>query len=569
MKRIFKKFGSSALMATLLLGACETIELDITDNPNQLSLDQSSADLLLNSIQIDFATFVELMGQNGGDLVRIGYLNGRNYQNIANLSPANLNLEWNIAYQGDNAETLPSGLEVNGILADIRALAPEAQASELFRHTAIAQFIEAYTIVTLVDFFGDVPYTEAIQATAETPILNPNVDSGASIYDAALGLLTSAIANFEADVTTTPQNDFYYGGNWGNWVKACNTLRMKIFLQRRLVDASAVASFNSIVATGDFIDETAEDLQFQWGTNSIQPDARHPRYADNYTPSGGSDYLPNWLMDLMDTSDDPRTRYYFFRQVNAVPGEEIPPNEETLACSLEPVPQHYTDGGFTFCTLPNGYWGRDHGQNAGIPPDGFTRTVYGVYPSGGIFDDSRFEGLAVGDGGGGAGVTPILLASSTDFMQAEIAMLGSADAGRPFIISGVTKSVAKVQSFGSLDASADLSFAPTAGQVQNYVDNVGSAFDAADDNGKFDILAEQFLVSLFGNGIDGYNFYRRTGFPTTFQPNLEPEPGSYIRSLNYPADFANNNSSVDPKPDQTVQVFWDNNPPSPAFPIAN
>ena len=86
MKRIFKKFGSTALIATLLLGGCETIELDITDNPNQLSLDQSSADLLLNSIQIDFATFVELMGQNGGDLVRIGYLNGRNYQNIANLN---------------------------------------------------------------------------------------------------------------------------------------------------------------------------------------------------------------------------------------------------------------------------------------------------------------------------------------------------------------------------------------------------------------------------------------------------------------------------------------------------
>lgn len=570
MKRIFKKFGSSALIATLLLGACETIELDITDNPNQLSLDQSSADLLLNSIQIDFATFVELMGQNGGDLVRIGYMNGRNYQNVANYSPANLNLEWNIAYQGDNGENLPTGLEVNGILADIRALAPEAEASELFRHTAIAQFIEAYTIVTLVDFFGDVPYTEAIQATAETPILNPNVDSGASIYDAALGLLTSAIANFEADVVTEPQNDFYYGGDWDNWVKACNTLRMKIFLQRRLVDASAVGSFNDIVASGDFIDETSEDLEFQWGTNSILPDARHPRYADNYTPSGGSDYLPNWLMNLMDTTDDPRIRYYFFRQVNAVPGEEIPPNEETLACSLEPVPQHYTDGGFTFCTLPNGYWGRDHGQNAGIPPDGFTRSVYGVYPSGGIFDDSRFEGLSVGDGGGGAGVTPILLASWVDFMRAEVAMLGNAADGEPFILAGLAKSVAKVQSFGSLDASADLSFAPTAGVVTNHSNDIAAAFQgAATDEDRWDILAEQYLISLFGNGIDGYNFYRRTGFPTTFQPNLEPDPGGYIRSLNYPADFANNNSSVDPKPNQSVQVFWDNNPASPTFPIAN
>ena len=221
----------------------------------------------------------------------------------------------------------------------------------MFRHTAIAQFIEAYTIVTLVDFFGDIPYSEAIQATADTPILNPNVDSGASIYAAALGLLDSAIANFERDVVTTPANDFYYGGTWSNWVKACNTLRMKIYLQSRLVDGGAVAAFNAIVAEGNFIDETSEDLEFQWGTNSILPDARHPRYADNYTPSGGADYLPNWLMNLMDVADDPRIRYYFYRQVNAVPGAEIPPNEETLACGLEPTPQHYTDGGFHFlCT---------------------------------------------------------------------------------------------------------------------------------------------------------------------------------------------------------------------------
>jgi len=569
MKNIYKKIAVFALFGILGFHSCETIELDITQNPNQLSLDQSSADLLLNSIQVDFATFVELMGQNGADLVRIGYLNGRNYRTINNLSPALLNLEWNIAYQADNAETLPSGLEVNGILADIRAMAAEAEASELFRHTAIGQFIEAYTIVTLVDFFGDVPYTEAIQAAADTPILNPNLDSGASIYDAAIGLLNSAVANFERDVVTEPQNDFYYGGNWDRWIDACNTLQLKIFLQRRLVDPGAVSSFNAIIASGDYIQDTAGDLQFQWGTNSIQPDSRHPRYADNYTPSGGADYLPNWLMNLMDTGNDPRIRYYFYRQVNAVPGQEIPPNEETISCSLEPIPQHYIDGGFTFCNLPNGYWGRDHGQNAGIPPDGFTRSVYGVYPSGGLFDDSSFDGLSVGDGAGGAGVTPIILASSVDFMQAEVAALGDPSAALPFIINGISKSVAKVQSFGALDPSANLSFAPTAGEVTNFLNNITADFMAADTNGQMNILAEQYLVSLYGNGIDGYNFYRRTGFPTTFQPNLEPDPGAFIRSLNYPADFANNNSSVSPKPDQTVQVFWDTNPPSPAFPIAN
>lgn len=571
MKKIFKYIGLVLFAGVFMISSCETTELDLAENPNQLRPDQSSPDLFLNSIQVDFATFTELMGWNGGDLVRLNYLNGRSYQNITDLNPNQLNLEWQTAYQANNAQSLDSGLEVNGILADIRAMAPAAEEGELYHHTAIGQFIEAYTIVTLVDFFGDVPYSEAIQGEGETPILNPAVDTGASIYDAALQLLDEAIANFEKDPLVEPANDFYYGGTWANWITAANTLKMKIYLQRRLVDASAIASFNAIVTAGDYIDESSEDLQFQWGTNAVQPDVRHPRYADNYTPSGGEDYLPNWLMNYMtNETDDPRTRYYFYRQVNAVPGEEVAPNEETIACSLEPTPQHYTDGGFTFCTLPNGYWGRDHGQNAGIPPDGFTRTVYGVYPTGGKFDDSSFEGLSVGSGAGGAGITPILLASWVDFMKAEAAMLADDFPGaRAFILSGLDKSVTKVQTFGSLDSDADLSQEPLAGSISNHSTEIGQAFDNADDDGKWDVLAEQYFVSLFGNGIDGYNFYRRTGFPTTLQPSLEPEPGAFVRSLNYPADFVNNNSSVEPKADQTVQVFWDTNPASPAFPIAN
>ena len=568
MKNIIKKLGLILLTGTVLFSSCESTELDLANNPNQLSPDQSNPDLFLNSIQVDFANFTELMSWNGGDMVRIGYMNGRNYQNIPNFAPAQLDFEWEIAYQGDNRQT------INGILSDIRAMEPVAVEDELLHHTAIAQFIEAYTMTTLVDFFGDVPYSEAIQADGEEPILNPVADPGASIYDAVLLLLDEAIANFGRDVINEPLNDFYYGGNWDNWIKACNTLKMKILLQRRLVDPNAITAFQAIVASGNYITETSEDLQFQWGSNAVQPDTRHPRYADNYLTDGGADYVPNWLVNYMLVNGDPRIRYYFYRQTNAVPGEEIPPNEETLACSLETPPQHYTDGGFTFCTLPNGYWGRDHGQNAGIPPDGFLRTVYGVYPSGGKFDDDSFEGLSVGSGGGGAGVTPVLLASWVDFMQAELAMLDSDfETAKTFLLDGVQKSVAKVLTFGSLDSSADVErFTPTEGQITNHLNQVEGRFDAAttlDD--RFDVLAEEYFVALFGNGIDGYNFYRRTGYPTTLQPNLEPpgQTGAFIRSLQYPAIFVNNNSSVQQKPDQTVQVFWDTNPPSPQFPRAN
>jgi len=85
---------------------------------------------------------------------------------------------------------------------------------------------------------------------------------------------------------------------------------------------------------------------------------------------------------------------------------------------------------------------------------------------------------------------------------------------------------------------------------------------------KWDILANQYLVASYGNGIDAYNFYRRTGYPTTLQPNIEPTPGNFPKSMWYPANYANTNSNATQKSDLDVQVFWDNNSVT-GFPVAN
>ncbi len=236
----------------------------------------------------------------------------------------------------------------------------------------------------LVDFFGDVPYS---QANLGAENFNPGVDSGASIYAAAFALLDQAIANFTDGGVAAPQNDFFYDGDASKWIKACNTLKMKLYMQTRLVDSGALASFNAIVASGNYISSIDDDFQFRWGTNVVQPNTRHPRYSGNYNSSGGTgDYMSDDLMNYMLVNDDPRIRYYYYRQNGVTPGADADPALETLQCSLQTPPAHYA--GFPFCALPNGYWGRDHGNNEGTPPDGFLKTTFGVYPAGGRFDDS-------------------------------------------------------------------------------------------------------------------------------------------------------------------------------------
>lgn len=557
MKSFFKILSLSGIFGILLF-SCETTDLDLRVNPNALSPQQADVNGLLNNIQLEFIDMIEGngdgFGRTGAELSRIDYMFGRNYTN--NYGPSAFDDEWTSAYAD--------------MMADIRIMLPLAEESNLTTHAGIAKTLEAFTLITLVDFFGDIPYSEAQQGSGN---FNPNVDPGAEVYAAALDLLNSAINDFNQTPAAAPSTDFFYNGNRSKWIKAVNTIKMKIYLQTRLVDNSALSNFNSIVSSGNYITSTADDFQFNgWGTNEVQPDTRHPRYSSSYTTTGGADYMSNWLMNYMLVNNDPRIRYYFYRQVNATPGADIAPNEETLQCSLQDAPIHYVGTPFEdiFCFLPNGYWGRIHGNNEGTPPDGFLRTLTGVYPAGGAFDDNRFEGLGQGEGAGGVGITPIILASTVDFYRAEVAMLNNDFiSARNFVLSGLQKSVAKVTSFGALDTSANLSFAPTTTAITNHANAIAAKFDAATIEGKWNVLAEEFFTNLYGNGIDGYNFYRRTGYPTTVAPNIEPNPGAFIRSFFYPANFVNNNSNVQQKATVSQQVFWDNNPPSPGFPIAN
>jgi len=567
MKRLYKILSLALVCGSVFIYSCETTELDITENPNALVPSQADVDFFLNSIQEDFARQLDgdANGDNGdnwttggnqrGDglndfgqtLTRLYNIAGRDYQSM--LQSGDGDDEWANAY--------------SGYLIDIKLMNVLALEAGQTHHIAIGQFIEAYTMVTLVDFFGDVPYTEALDGANN---LNPVLEPGAEIYDKALILLTQAIDNFSSDASTEPQSDLFYNGDYDKWIKAANTLKMKIYLQRRLVDGSALSSFNAIVASGNYITNTADDFEYNWpATSNSNPDTRHPRYGLDYTASGASDYMSNWLMNLMDTSNDPRIRYYFFRQTNAVPGSnDAPPDEQTLSCSLELPPQHYIDGDFTFCWLDNGYWGRDHGDDDGIPPDGLLRTVRGVYPTGGRFDDDSFIPVLPGSGGGGIGITAFLTAAWVDFYKAEFAMANVDMANaKAAMLDGITKSIAKTQSFISLDPGANTIFEPTGAEVDTYINGVDTSFDAADSKGKWNILSEQFWVATFGNGVEPYNYYRRTGFPTTLQPNIEPNPGTFVRSLFYPDNTVNTNSNVTQKADQTQPVFWDTNGSAP------
>ncbi len=557
MKKILK-YITVVLLAGGFLNSCETTDLDLRVSPNDLAANQADPNLILNSIQLAYVSNQVTLSTLAGQLTRIEYMSGRNYFN--RYPGTTLNFVWSRLYSSEE-NTIGSSVPDVGIWTNVEALKDIDANSDInyAYHIAVGQTLKAHSLIEITDFLGSAVLSQAGNPD-EFPA--PMLDSGQEVYAGALALLDEAEALFNGPTQTTGVNDFFYAGDKSKWLKVINTIRLQAY-----VNTGNTAAFNAIIAGGNYIATVEDDFQYQFGARQLQPDTRHPSYALDYTPSGAGNHKSNWLMEQMLNNDDPRIRYYFYRQTDETPGSGgAAPNEERLACSFEVPPAHYA-GIDHYCGVPNGYWGRAHGNDQGIPPDNFFRTAFGVYPAAGLFDDDSFGTVGLGLGGGGAGIQPIFTAFQVDFWRAEMATTDGEKA--QFLESALEKSIAKVQSFGGLDSNADASFAPTEAEVTAFIDAKVAEFNGATGAAKQNILAEQYFVSLFGGSTDAYNYYRRTGFPTSLSPNWEANPGPFPRTLLYPQDEVVTNSNLDQKQNNNEQVFWDTNPAGPAFPPAN
>lgn len=558
------------------VSACDNLDLDLQQDPNQISPEQASLNDLYNNIQLEFKNVYSSAEGNPGAVARMYHAGAFTYENL--VTQTTLNGLWFNAY----ADLFP----------DIDALIAITDAGGFDIHGGTARIMKAYTLMILVDLLGDVPNTNALQGT---DIISPAFDSGQDVYSAADALLDEAITLLDGTVAGAPAFDNFYGGDPAAWITFARTLKMRSALNRG--DGTA---FSSIVSGGDFIDAAAEDFQFNYGNQRTNPNSRHPNYNNHYE-TGDGDYLSNSFMWMLRaekvngvgvTVVDPRIRYYFYRKVD----DAVNQDQTTYSChfSLFPVKAdaaanlgHWdtVDPNLPYCVASaDGYSGRDHMNGEGIPPDGPIRTSYGLYPFGGDFDDdATFTACATGGcrdsrvsgttGGLGEGIEPIMLSFFTDFMRAEAALsLGTSDDPRTLLESGIRASCAKVRGFESLVAAKmgttvtlrdgssgtieDL-YAMTDADIDNYVTEVLAFYDAAaNDSERLDVVIREFLIAAWGNGLEAYNMYRRTGFPSNQQPPLEPSAGQFPYSYLIPDVSVDRNQNVNQK-SLADRVFWD------------
>jgi len=592
----------TVVASSTMFFSCDTLEMEDLASPNSLSADLADADLLLNNIQLSYLSAMQDMQSNGAQLGRISNMFGRNYYN--NFGGGTVSTAWYQLY----ASMMPDIATIEGLNTD----------GLLDFHMGVSKIMQSHVMMGLVDSLGDIPWSQAVNAT-EYP--SPEVDSGESVYAAAVAMLGEAAGYLG---TAGGGDDYFYGGDISKWVKLHNTLLMRANL--------TTGNYAAALAQTNVISSSADDFEFKYGDQELQPDTRHPWYRSDYTVNGAGDYQSSWLMGHMagDFDDwrnlyfdnwqpgdearigDPRRDYYFYRQTYNTPGNQTAlyfsgaaylwpldfggdsSNGVTLGCSIQLLPTHleFTPDEETYCSNIGAYWGRAHGNDEGTPPDQFLRTAVGVYPAGGSFDNQDdvmiYEtslsalptgAVGQGNGGGGAGIWPIYLSSYVSFMKAEAAMwTGDTAMAATYLELGMNQSMAKVTGMISVDPNADATKAPSAAWVAEYVSNKVAEFNAAPvsspldgfgfpvEKDKLDILGEEYFVAMYGGANDAWNFIRRTGYPRTLQRSLSDssELGLFPRTGTYPSSEISANPNIIQRGDNNTLVFWDNGAINPA-----
>ncbi|RYY26380.1 MAG: SusD/RagB family nutrient-binding outer membrane lipoprotein [Sphingobacteriaceae bacterium] len=434
-------------------------------------------------------------------------------------------------------------------LNDLESIIATGTAQQNWGYVAIAKFEKVYLYSLMVDMWGDIPYSDAEQGQVNT---SPPLEKGAAIYDKLLILLDAGIAD-AAKVTTTTlvpaTADVFYAGTKTSWVAMANSLKLKLYNQIRLVDPtrSATAIKALIASPTTLISSNTLDFTFKFGT-SQNPNNRHPWHRAEYQ-AGKTFYQSQSWMDLLLNGDDPRLRYFIYRQ-NAT-------------------------AGLNNSTNSNGYYGRNPGDGTAAPADQSRRSTFGIYPAGGLYDNAPINSLtaanlyltntgatstlkvvAVTDGTG-AGVMPLITYAMVKFTRAEAALtLATGDDARQNFSDGVTANLNSVSTYAAANGGVALS----AATITGFVNRLLVQYDAANADGKLNLIMTQKYIADYGNGMEAYNDYRRTNLPVLrtllSALNVFPKRLYYSQTeLSANTTFGANSSSIQIA-QQITPVFW-------------
>jgi hypothetical protein len=468
-----KRYNISWMLALLItaLSSCSDY-LDINTNPNNAT--EADALLVLPQAIVGSASvanqFNTYGGHFGGYIANAGGFSG--FGNLFNyqLIPGDYNGLWVNSYDNLN--------DYQYVINQTAGNDEQAYAN------ATAKIMTALSYQRLVDAFGDVPYTEALKNNAN---LTPAYDDAATIYQDLVTKLDSAIliidrAEFPKSLNSS--SDPLFAGDMTKWKKFANTIKLRI-----LIRVSGVASLSSFVTTKfAAMDKT---LGFITDDAIVNPgyvkDKPNPLWNSwGYTTTGA---LAN--------SSRIATEFAF----GFYKGQKL------------------TDTGRGSVIYTNFDAGTTPVNQLGNEVEAPTvRTNYSTWYNG-VFSSASSIGNALGVLKGPSQGQVLMLLAESEFLQAEAKLKGfltgnyaaNFDAGVTASFRYLYKDVTNVVS-ASKNVATDVA-GYKSDNAESFLVNIKLATTPAQRLEA--IITQKWIAVNMINSEEGYNEFRRTGYPRT------------------------------------------------------
>jgi hypothetical protein len=186
------------------------------------------------------------------------------------------------------------------VLGNNKDLLNKADAAGYNWYSGIGRIIMAYSLQLMVDEWGDLPYSEALQGDGQQ---HPAYDGQQALYDTVVKLLDAGIAylqNPDAGGLVPGSDDMIYGGNSVLWIKFAHAIKARLYIHQSKGNATMAA--NALAEANLSFSNNAENAVFQFGTTET---FSGPIYQFNQQRAD-IDYGAGYYVDLLTDLNDPR-----------------------------------------------------------------------------------------------------------------------------------------------------------------------------------------------------------------------------------------------------------------------
>lgn len=340
----------------------------------------------------------------------------------------------------------------------------------LTNYKAIARVLKVYIYSVLTDTYGDIPYSESGKAISQQEY-TPEYDTQEEVYKGMLAELASVSKSFNTAETLLYSGDPVYKGTISRWVKFTNSLRLRLLMRVSRKMPSAVGDITTMLSNpADYPMMDNNDDNFLYRYSGGLPDV-YP-LAPAYVRDFDFKYksVSAFIVDSLKKFNDSRL-FQFARPTNASAGTSNP-QYVGLPNSLPVTESANYNGGYNF----QSYLG------------------------------TRFQ----------SPTEPAIWLTWSEvlFLKAEAAQMGYFSGDATALYNDAIK------------ASFAYWGAPFA---ESYLQQTGVKYD-----GTLPKIYLQKFFALYFTGMEGWNEYRRTGYPLLVAGPANVNDGKVPSRIPYP-----------------------------------